>query len=366
MTRGPLVLATLVVLGVCGLYLAYALATAAGTFGCDYLTYDAATRLWLAGGDPYPTAVAEAGACGIFQYPPPFLLLVAPLTVLPPAAADWVWVAVLAACVPIAVLAMPVPPFTRLVVLALAGTSWPVLFAIRVGAIGPLLLLLFALAWRWLDRPRALAAATIAGGFAKVMPGLLVGWMLLTRRWRAAALIFAVAAAVSLAWFLVQPWLWLGFLGTERLIAAKVVSAPLNFSPASLAYFGGASVATAQLTGTVHATVVLVVVAVASLRRSPDASLIAFAIASQTVAPVLWDHYAVVVFLAVAWLLARRQWWAAVLGVAMNWMLILWFQPWQWLLLMDGAIAAVLAVDWLAARRQPGRSRAAGAAGAAA
>jgi alpha-1,2-mannosyltransferase len=359
--RGPLILGSVLVLGVFGVYLWFALVTASTTFGCDYLTYDAASRTWLAGGQPYPSAVAEAGSCGIFQYPPPFLVAVAPLTLLPPDAANWAWVALLTACVPVAVLAMPVPPFTRLVVLALAGTSWPVLFAIRIGAIGPLLLLLFALAWRWLDRPRGLAAATVAGGFAKLMPGLLVGWMLLTRRWRAAVLTTAAAGVVGVLWLALDPGLWLGFLGVERLVADKVVSAPLNFAPSSLAYFSGVSVGAAEAVGALHAVLVLAVVALASLRRSPDASLIAVAIASQVVAPVLWDHYAIVVFLAVAWLLARRQWWAAALGVAMNWMLILWFQPWQWLLLMDGAMVAVLVVDWIAACRGAATPVAAGA-----
>lgn len=344
-------LLTVLVLGLCAAYLGFALATASTTFGCDYLTYDAAARAWLAGASPYPADVTAAGACGTFQYPPPFLLLVAPFTLFSPETANWLWVGMLTACMPLAVLAMPVPPAVRLVVLALAGTSWPVLFAIRIGAIGPLLLLLFALAWRWRDRPGRLAAVTVAGGFAKVMPGLLVVWMLLTRRRRAAALSVSLAAAVGVTWLVAQPGLWLDFLAVERAIADLVLRAPANVAPASLAYFGGLPEDAARLVGILHTGLVLLLAATAALRRSGDASLIVAAIASQAVAPVLWDHYAIVVLLAVAWLLARRQWWALVLGLAMNWMLILWFQPWQWTLLMDLAMVAVVAVDWREARR---------------
>jgi alpha-1,2-mannosyltransferase len=343
---------TILVVAVYVAYLGFALLSASTTFGCDYLTYDAAARAWLGGASPYPSAITEAGTCGIYQYPPPFLLLVAPLTVLSPAAATWVWVAILAACVPLAVLVMPAPPIVRLIVLALAGTSWPVLFAIRIGAIGPLLLLLFALAWRWLDRPGRLAAVTVLGGFAKVLPALLVGWMLLTRRWRAAALSIGAAAAVALLWLVLEPSQWGDFLAIERAVSDLVLGAPLNVAPASIASFNGVPADAARLIGLAHAGLVLAFAAVAALRLAPDASIIVAAIASQVVAPVLWDHYAIVVFLAVAWLLAKGQWWAVLLGLVMNWMLIQWFQPWQWVATMDAAIVAVAAVDWLGARQQ--------------
>lgn len=331
-------------------YLVFALATAGHTLGCDYLTYDAATRAWLAGASPYPASIAEAGVCGIFQYPPPFLLFVAPFTLMPAESATWAWAAMLAACLPLAVLAMPMPPMTRLIVFALAGTSWPVLFAIRIGAIGPALLLAFSLAWRWRDRAGRLAAVTVVSGFAKLMPGLIAVWMLLTRRWRAAALTLLAAGAGVVLWLVLQPQLWLDFVEIERQVAGLAISAPLNVAPASLAYFHGIGAGPAQAVGAAHALLVSALAVVAALRCRPEASVIVAAIASQAVAPVLWDHYAIVVFLALAWLLARGHWWAVLMGIAMNWMLILWFQPWQWAALMDVSIVAVMAVDLHAQR----------------
>jgi alpha-1,2-mannosyltransferase len=350
-----LAIATLTVLAIYATYMVVAVSSASKAFGCDYLTYDAGARSWLSGVTPYPIQVAEAGTCGIFQYPPPFLLGVAPFTLLSPAAANWLWTGMLTLCVPLAALAMPIPPLARLVVLALAGTSWPVVFAVRVGAIGPLLLLLFALAWRWADRPGRLAAVTVVGGFAKVLPGLLVGWMLLTRRWRAAGLSIGVAVVVGLLWLVLQPWMWSGFLDTERLVADAVIRAPLNVSPAALAYFSGVPQDPAQLLGLAHALVVVGFAAAVAIWRSADGSVVVAAIASQAIAPVVWDHYAIVVFLAVGWLLARRQWWAVLLGLSMTWTLILWFQPWQWVAAMDGAMVAVAAVDWWEARRAEAR-----------
>jgi len=351
--RPALLLATGGVLAVYLAYLGLTLATASYTLGCDYLAYDGAARLWLSGQTPYDVSVSSAGSCGTYQYPPPFLLLAAPFTLLSPSAATWVFIAGLSLCVPLAVLAMPVPVPARLITLGLAGTSWPVLFAIKVGALGPFLLLLFALAWRWLDRPARIAAATAIGAFAKVLPALLGVWMLLTGRWRAAAITVGMALAVAVPWLLLQPGVWRDYLAVERTIAATVVSAPANLSPASILYFAGLPLATAELLGTVHALVVLALVVLVARRGSPAASLIVAAIASQVIAPVLWDHYAVVLFLAVAWLGARRQWWILVPAVAMNATFVAWFPPLLWVGSLDLAIVGVIAVDWWESRRAP-------------
>ncbi len=346
-----LVIAAAGVLAIFILYLWLTLAAASYTLGCDYLAYDGAARAWLAGRTPYDTAVTAAGSCGTYQYPPPFLLLIVPLTVLPPAAAMWVFIIASAVCLPLAVLAMPVPAPARIITLALAGTSWPVLFAVKVGALGPFLLLLFALAWRWLDRPARLAAVTALGTFAKVLPGLLGLWMLLTGRYRAAWITIGIGVVVALPWLLVQPAVWWDYLAVERTISTTVTEAPANFAPASLLYFAGLPMPTALALGGLHTLVVLALVVLVARRGSRDASLIVTAVASQVVAPVLWDHYTVVLFLAVAWLISRRQWWIAILATAMNAMFIAWLPPLTWVGSLDLAMAGVAAVDLLQRRR---------------
>ena len=49
-----------------------------------------------------------------------------------------------------------------------------------------------------------------------------------------------------------------------------------------------------------------------ALRLGPVPSYLVAVIASQLVSPVLWDHYAIVLLLPVAWLLDRGHWWAVV------------------------------------------------------
>ena len=98
----------------------------------------------------------------------------------------------------------------------------------------------------------------------------------------------------------------------------------------------------AQALGAVHTVAVLLIVLVASRRCTSDASLLITAVASQVVSPVMWDHYAVVLFLPIAWLLARRQWWALVIGIGLNAMLILVIPPAFYIAAMDVVMLALL------------------------
>jgi alpha-1,2-mannosyltransferase len=342
-----------VVAAVCAAYLAFTLVNASYTLGCDYLTYDTAVRAWLAGGTPYDLGVTTVGQCGLYQYPPVFLLLVTPFTVLSPAAATWAWIAVLVACLGAAILVMPVPLPVRLITLALAGTSWPMLFAIKVGAIGPILLLLFAAGWRWLDRPVRLAATVVAGAFAKVMPGLLLPWMMLVGRWRAAGLTALGLAAIGIASLLLQSSAWLDFLTVERVISGAALEAPANLTPGSFAFSHGVPAGVASLVNLIHAAGVLVVVVVAARRATIEASFIVAAVASQVVAPVLWDHYAVVLFLPVAYLLARRQWWILLPAVAVNATLVAVFPAVLYVVILDVALVGVAITGWRERRSAP-------------
>ena len=83
--------ALLLMVGVAGLivgaYLFYSISNSSYTFGCDYLTYDAAARRWLAGSSPYDLTGVVTGDCGTYQYPPTVLLLAAPVTLLATGAA---------------------------------------------------------------------------------------------------------------------------------------------------------------------------------------------------------------------------------------------------------------------------------------
>ena len=54
----------------------------------------------------------------------------------------------------------------------------------------------------------------------------------------------------------------------------------------------------------------------AALRRSAVASYLVVVVASQLLSPILWDHYAMLLLLPVAWLLDRGRAWAALIPLA--------------------------------------------------
>ena len=57
---------------------------------------------------------------------------------------------------------MPVSVTVRWATILLAGLSWPFAYALKLGQVGPLLFLLFAIGWRWLDAPLAVGASAAA------------------------------------------------------------------------------------------------------------------------------------------------------------------------------------------------------------
>ena len=54
----------------------------------------------------------------------------------------------------------------------------------------------------------------------------------------------------------------------------------------------------------------------AALRRPPVASYLVAVVASQLLSPILWDHYALLLLLPVAWLVDRGRTWAVLIPLA--------------------------------------------------
>jgi hypothetical protein len=61
---------------------------------------------------------------------------------------------------------------------------------------------------------------------------------------------------------------------------------------------------------------VVLALIVAARGLGADSSYLVAVIASQLLSPVLWDHYAMLLLLPVAWMLERRRWWALVIPLA--------------------------------------------------
>ena len=92
-----------------------------------------------------------AGPFAIYLYPPPFAVVFIPLALFPDALGLWIWIVGCIAMTAAAIALLPVRRDVRWVVLLLAGLDWPVVYAIKLGQVGPLLLLVFAIGWRLLD-----------------------------------------------------------------------------------------------------------------------------------------------------------------------------------------------------------------------
>lgn len=360
MTRILAVVALLITL----LYLAIFVASASYTLAFDYLAYDSAARRVLAGGSPYDLALSRPGEFGLFFYPAPFLLLVLPLTILPPQIAGAVWIGGLVACFIAAILLMPVRDEVRWITLALAGLSWPLIFSVKVGQVAPILVLLFVIGWRWLDRPPVVGLVAALGTIIKIQPILLFGWLALERRWRdiAIGLVVMVVAGIG-ATLIVGMAGWTDFLKLMTGLDDPLVQ-PANFSPGTIAYFLGLS---RPLAGVLQYGVALLVVVLGIwLQRTgtKESSYLLAVVATQLVSPILWDHYALILVLPVAWLLQRRQWWAALIPLSQSAFLVNVAPPVVWLAGWFACVGALVVIGRREARVMRDAGALAGAHGA--
>ena len=299
--------------------------SAGSTLGYDFQAYEGAARRLLAGERLYDPAVDVAGGFAIYLYPPPFALAIIPLAAFDSHVAVLAWTALLLAAFVAGVAILPVGRTVRWAILLLGALDWPFLYSIKLGQVGPILFLLFAIGWRVLDRPghpcrprdRVVLGSSIGlGALIKVQPGLLVGWAILTARWRVAVVAIAVVLAGALIATVVagaQPWFdYPALLGR----VSSPITTPHNFTPGAIAWQAGASDVVAgaiQATTTVGA---LAAVVISARRTTAEASFLVAVVASQLISPLLWDHYAMLLLLPVAWLLEQRQWWAVAIPLA--------------------------------------------------
>jgi hypothetical protein len=294
----------------------------AGTLGHDYLAYDAAARRLLAGRPLYDTSVEAAGGFGLYFYPPPFAVAVLPLAATVSAdLAVWLWTGALVAALVAGIAFLPVGRTTRWLVLGLAGISWPVVYSIKLGQVGPLLVLLFALGWRGLASDRVVGLVAALGGLVKIQPLLLLGWAILRRRWGAVGLGAAVLGVLAAAATpVVGAGAWPDFVSLLTRVSDPITT-PGNVTVGAVLYRAGVA---RDVAATVQwLTVGLVGLAwlVATLRRPTVVGYLATVVVSQLVSPILWDHYATLALLPVAYLADRGWSWAILVPLATPWLL---------------------------------------------
>jgi hypothetical protein len=230
-------------------------------------------------------------------YPPLFIIASVPLALLPVAAASWIWFCVLGACVFFAMWILGVRDW-RCHVLAI--TSPVTIHGLFYGNLTVAMVLLVALAWRYRDRAPIAGLALGAAVAAKLFVWPLVVWLLLTRRFAAAA--WAAGSGVVLV---LGAWALIGFEGFREypklLRVVQDVYAERSISVSTVAGALGASVSVAVAVAALVG-VACVGIAVWLVRRE-DGDRRAFAVlvaACVLASPIVWPNYAALLFVPIA------------------------------------------------------------------
>jgi alpha-1,2-mannosyltransferase len=326
-------------------------AAAVGTLGFDFLAYHQAANRVLHGAPLYDGSFSQAGGFGLFYYPPPFLLAILPVAALAPDVAVWVWTVAIVAAFALGVRIMPVSASVRWAIVLLAGLSWPFVYAIKLGQVGPVLFLLFAAGWRWMDSPGVLGASAAAGALIKIQPALLLVWALLTRRWPAVivATMIVTVAVVAATFVTGGIGVWGDYAALLRGVSDPIAT-PHNFTPGAVAYQLGLAAPAPALIQLTSSLLVLTAVLVSARRATAEASFLVAVIASQLLSPILWDHYAMLLLLPTAWLLDRGHAWAIVIPLATSTLLISIAPAAAYPFAFGVALAAVFGVGIVRAR----------------
>jgi alpha-1,2-mannosyltransferase len=271
----------------------------------DFAVYLRAAEDVRAGESPYvdPDELTEESSAP-YVYPPLLAILVVPVTLLPDDVRGSSPAAVLVSlfaigCIIGALLALDVRDW-RCYPIALLYP--PTLENIEYGAVGPILVLLVALGWRYRERT---AVASLSVGSAivlKVFLWPLVVWLAATRRWKASLGAVAVGAGLALA-----SWAALGFSGLadypDLLRRLSDIEAENSYSAYAIFVALGLPGGPARVLVAILAAVLLVVAwRVASVDRvEGDRRALTLTLAAGVVAtPILWLHYLVLLVVPIA------------------------------------------------------------------
>lgn len=245
---------------------------------------------------PEPTRAAiELGNPAV--YPPFVVMLASPIALLPVGAAAVVWAVLLAAAAAASLRLVGVRDW-RCYAVALA--SVPVLDGVYWGNLTVFLMLPVAVAWRYRDRPWVAGLAIGAAVAAKPFVWPLIVWLLVVRRFRAAAT--ATASAVV---FVLAAWAALGFEGftdyPALLRELQEVYGPRSLSMATVASGFGASVPVGAVLTALVGLLLLALAARLARERDGDRRSFSLAVAASIVAtPVVWIHYAALLLVPIA------------------------------------------------------------------
>ena len=255
-------------------------------------------RSLLDGTPIYPKPTREAVMVGNpTVYPPLFIVASVPLAFLPVAVASWLWFVVLAGSVVAAMWIVGVRDWRCHVI---AVTSPVVVHGLYFGNLTIVLVLLVALAWRFRNEAPLAGGALGIAIAAKLFVAPLLVWLLLTRRFRAAAWCAATAVVLVLgAWAIVGGE---GLRDYPALIRAlQDVYATRSFSVSTVAGSLDASVTAAVLAAAIAGAACLAVATWLVRRADGDRRAFTAALTACVVgSPIVWPNYAALLFVPIA------------------------------------------------------------------
>jgi hypothetical protein len=296
----------------------------------DFLAVLSGAHAVLHGASPYPPPdAAVLLQAKSLVYPPLIAYMFVPLAVLPHLLAATLYVLASLSAVPVALWLLGVRDWRCFGIVFL----WdPFLAAVRVGAIGPMLVLLCAIAWRFRGRLWIVAPAVAMAVVLKLFLWPLAIWLLATRRWRA----FVATCGLTVCAFLI-PFLPLGY-GVLRTYPSVLRTLNETFGPHSFstpALFEAFGVSSTAATGCVALLAVILVAVIARLGVTRGGDRRAFAgavLSSLLLSPIVWTHYYVLLAVPIAltmrrltplWLLPLLFWTTPALEAAGNLRLLL-------------------------------------------
>ena len=250
-----------------------------------------AARALTDGRDPYSPVTSPLFRSGhAFVYPYMVAWVFVPLALLPAPLAVAIFLllsvaAILAAC---HLLGRP-----GLLPAALVLSSSTTIVGLQMGTVNALLFLAVALAWSRRDRPVVAGLAVAAGAATKLFLLPLLGWLVLGRRLRAAAVATGALVAVLGAGWVLGPLDEHGY--TAMLNALQRNEASSSWSLTSLMQSLGVGPATAETAAIGVAAAVVVAGAIRARRQADERVLFASAvIASLLATPIMWSSYLLV------------------------------------------------------------------------
>jgi alpha-1,2-mannosyltransferase len=306
-----------------------------GSHVTDFATFYDGGKHVLHGLSPYPLLsslphAADPKVFAPFVYPPPLAFAIVPLSVLPFAIANGLFfvLAVAAAFLALRLLGVRDWPCYA------AAFASPVMLASSAnGTISSFLLLAVAVAWRYREHSGRLAAAIASAVVAKLFLWPLLIWLVLTRRYRAAALSAAAGVVVTLA-----AWAALGFAGLrdypQLLSRLSELTGVNSYSLYALERAAGFPSWASQV-----GLLAVAAVALRAVRGASDERLFITAVGLGLVlTPIMWQHYLVLLFVPIA--IARPR-------MSGLWLLplLFWLDPSSWSAGDPARIAPVLCLS---------------------